>query len=207
MYATGGAVGIFVLLVNRLINMDIVTDVQSRADIISMIACSGLLLNALSEQDITARERDPVPLVGFSLRTPVVAPDVSATTSKAISWLSSAIIKNSPATSVHLINSTGIISQSGVVSTDPALGQLPLKPSRPILSSAISDSEEVYLPDLQILPGKIEFNYLPLNCQSVLILPVGSGLAVVVGTNQAKALKSDDLSKIRILVGIFQAVL
>ena len=45
-----GVTGIFVLLANRLsVDLDKVTDVQSRADIISVIACSALLLNVLSE--------------------------------------------------------------------------------------------------------------------------------------------------------------
>ncbi len=51
--------------------------------------------------------------------------------------------------------------------------------------------------------GKIEFTYLPINCQSVLILPNGKSDAVIVGTNQAKALKLKDLKKIREAVDIF----
>ena len=48
--AGAGVAGIFVLLVNRLsVDLDKVTDVQSRGDIISVVACSALLLNVLSE--------------------------------------------------------------------------------------------------------------------------------------------------------------
>ena len=61
-----GVTGIFILLVNRLsVDLDKVTDVQSRADIISVVACSALLLNVLSETDIEARDRAPVPLMGY----------------------------------------------------------------------------------------------------------------------------------------------
>ena len=53
-----GATGILILLVNRLsVDLDKVTDVQSRADIISVVACSALLLNVLSETEIEARDR------------------------------------------------------------------------------------------------------------------------------------------------------
>lgn len=55
----------------------------------------------------------------------------------------------------------------------------------------------------QILPGKVEFDYLPINCQSVLILPVNNG-AVIMSTNQAKILKLKDLNRIRSLVAIFK---
>ena len=66
-----GVGGIMVLLVNRL-SLDLVSDVQSRADLIAVIGCSALLLNVLSEQDITARSRDPVPLVGYAMPSPWV---------------------------------------------------------------------------------------------------------------------------------------
>ena len=60
------------------------------------------------------------------------------------------------------------------------------------------DGEEVYLPDLQILPGKVEFYFLPANAQSLVILPLQSaGGAVVISTNQAKVLRLSDLQKIR----------
>ena len=65
-------------------------------------------------------------------------------------------------------------------------------------------AEEVYLPDLQILPGKVEFTYLPINAQSVLILPLGPGSAVVIATNQAKVLKVKDLGRIRSLTAIYR---
>ena len=67
---------------------------------------------------------------------------------------------------------------------------------RPILEEAALTGLEVYLPDLQILPGKVEFTYLPLNCQSVLIVPAKDKV-VVVGTNQAKVMTVEDLNRIR----------
>ena len=67
-----------------------------------------------------------------------------------------------------------------------------------IFDKAIAEGEEVYLPDLQILPGKIEFTFLPINAQSIVILPLRSaGGAVVISTNQAKVLRLIDLQKIR----------
>lgn len=202
-----GATGILILIANRLFNMDAVTDVQSRADILSMIACSGLLLNAFSEQEIKARDRDPVALMGFSLREPLVSEEVGGRARAAFAWLSGSVIRSTPATSVHVFDGDRLLSQAGVVSADPSKGPVSLRPVRPILAGALADREEVYLPDLQILPGKIEFSYLPLNCQSLLIMPLSSSLAVVVGTNRAKALKSDDLSRIRALVGLTNGLL
>lgn len=84
---------------------------------------------------------------------------------------------------------------------------------------------------VQILPGKVEFSYLPINCQSVLVLPApvppqsaappaGAAAAaaaagadadaddeavgaIVVGTNQAKNLKFADLNRIRSAASVF----
>lgn len=67
-----GFAGLILLLINRLsIPIDNVTDVQSRTDIISVISCSALLLNVLSESNIVAKDRSAVSLVGYALREPV----------------------------------------------------------------------------------------------------------------------------------------
>lgn len=48
---------------------------------------------------------------------------------------------------------------------------------------------------LQTLPGKVEFDYLPENCQAVLMLPVLEASAVVViGTNRARAFTPKDIA-------------
>lgn len=47
----------------------------------------------------------------------------------------------------------------------------------------------------QTLPGKIEFDYLPENCQAVLMLPVHeSSTVVVIGTNRARAFTPKDIA-------------
>ena len=49
-------------------------------------------------------------------------------------------------------------------------------------------------PSSQKLPGKVEFDYLPENCQAVLMLPVREASAVVVvGTNRARAFTPKDI--------------
>jgi len=200
-----GVAGIFVLLGNRLAFGDIVSDVQSRADIISVIACSALLLNVLSEQDIQTKNRDPVPLVGYALRTPLIKADLPSTLSSSLEWCIQTILKTTPVTSVHVINKTDFLAKGGVVGMkDDRINFAVNNIERmTILQKTLKVNEETYLPDLQILPGKAEFDYLPINCQSVLILPVNNG-AVIMSTNQAKVLKLKDLNRIRSLVAIFR---
>ena len=137
-------------------------------------------------------------LAGFALREPLIAPDVETQLASRLKWLAEAAIRNTPATSVHVFRGNSILCQAGVVSVESSkLSALPAT-RRPILDDVTVTGQEVYLPDLQILPGKVEFTYLPLNCQSVLLLPA-KDLVVVVGTNKAKVMTVEDLSRIRAL--------
>ena len=151
-----GVGGVFVLLANRLSFGDIVSDVQSRADIISVIACSALLLNVLSEQDITARTRDAVPLVGYALKNPLLSlPSESGLlTSKAdsLTWCINSILKTTPATSVHIILDNNFLARGGVVGTsdDRVAPDVKNVEKMPILQKTLKLGEEIYLPDLQV---------------------------------------------------------
>jgi len=203
-----GVIGIFVILFNRLsIDIEKVSDIQSRADLISLIACSALLLNVLSEQDISARDRDPVPLVGFSLKEPLVSNDNTDNSKKLITWLIRSALSTTPATSIHVILNGKVVGRGGVIGNGDNKSDIINTSSMSILNKALDNKEEVYLPDLQILPGKIEFTYLPINAQSVLVLPLNfkdnSKNAIIISTNQAKIFKLNDLARIRVLANIF----
>lgn len=60
-----GVAGLLIILFNRLVLSDLlsVSDMQSRSDLISVMACSAVLLNVLSEQEIATKDRDKVALV------------------------------------------------------------------------------------------------------------------------------------------------
>jgi len=210
---SAGVMAIFAILCNRLaIDLDQVTDVQSRADILSVIACSAVLLNALSESAIEARERDPVGLVGYSLRKPIISMNKNehsiledSLLGTKLEWLCSNLIDSTPVTSLHIIKQNGcVLCRAGIIGErDDFNSNLPLDmKAMPILSKCLITNDVIYLPDLQILPGKVEFLYLPVNCQSVLLLPfadedgITTNMAVM-GTNQAKSLRLTDLEKIR----------
>ena len=150
-----GVAGIFILLANRLAFGDIISDVQSRADIISVIACSALLLNVLSEQDITARTRDAVPLVGYAMKSPLIA-EISGEQNKvksdALSWCINTILKATPATSVHIILNNNFLARGGVVGMGDDRVSLEINnfSKMAILQKTVNNGEEVYLPDLQV---------------------------------------------------------
>jgi hypothetical protein len=203
-----GVIGIFIILFNRLsIDIEKVSDIQSRADLISLIACSALLLNVLSEQDISARDRDAVPLVGFSLKEPLLSSSNTENNNKLITWLIQSAISTTPAKSVHVIINGKVVGRGGVIGNGDNKSDTINTSNMSILNKALDNKEEVYLPDLQILPGKVEFTYLPINAQSVLVLPLSfkdnSQNAIIISTNQAKVFRLNDLARIRVLANIF----
>jgi Cofactor assembly of complex C subunit B, CCB2/CCB4 len=154
-----GLGGMILVLVNRLgMDLESVTDIQSRADIIAVIGCSALLLNILSEQEITARNRDPVPLVGFALKDPLIADSVPTATKSALDWCIRAVLANTPVTSVHIISGDSVLARGGVIGSgdDRSSSALQNVAKMPILQKAMQLGEEVYLPDLQVNSGLIE---------------------------------------------------
>eukprot|EP01038_Epipyxis_sp_PR26KG_P004717 gene4717-6621_t len=210
-----GLLGLLIILMNRIIIGE-VSDIQSRADLLSVFACSGLLLNVLSEQEVTEKEREKVALVGYSLNQPIFDENNEKTISKSSTlWLINSLLKSNPVTSIHVLYNDRFVAMGGIIASNKANNFSPISISeKKILKESIANDEEVYLPDLQILPAKVEFlSYLPINSQSVLIIPIkivlGSEisslpsdlrLSIIIATNQVKGLKLKDLTKIRSLV-------
>jgi len=202
-----GSAGLITLLMNRLLTgLEAVADGQSRADLIGVVATSGVLLEWLSNQEIERRERDPVPLAGYALKTTEISSNVREAVYPIIKWLTDSILAINFITSVHVILDDTFIARSGVVGYDDRNTIYDFT-KLPILSSVISSRKQVYLPDLQILPGKVEFSYLPLNCQSVLILPMKDlkNGVVVIGTNKAKSFDFKDIQKVSGCIDLFES--
>ncbi len=150
-----GLAGLLILIVNRFVAIDTleVSDLQSRADLISTIACSSLLLNVLSESDIVARDRDPVALFGYALKEPIIL--INNEKEKELTkWIIQTILNNTPATSVHVIRNMKCVGRGGVIGNDDDSNSMQFNINNMnILTKSLQNNEEIYLPDLQILPG------------------------------------------------------
>ena len=200
-----GTLGLMVILINRLsIPLESVSNLQSRSDIISVIALSALLLSSISDQDIQTKERPSVSLVGYSIKNVEILSDnknIGSTAS--IEFVLQSLSNIATVTSVHLYSKGKFLGRCGVVGNkNEEIVNMP------ILDDVLRSKKQVYLPDLQIIPGKIEFTYLPINCQSVLIVPLISsdGGAIIVGTNKAKSFQSGDIEKIITIVETFESI-
>ena len=70
-------------------------------------------------------------------------------------------------------------------------------------------SQPTYIPDLQVLHGKVEFTtYLPDLCQAVVLQPFDNNKGLVVlGGNKRRALTPKDLAKARVVAQKVQSCL
>jgi hypothetical protein len=179
-----GSLCLTVLVVNRLATEELY-DSQSRTDILAVISSGGLLLNGLTLQDVAVRVAEKVELKGASVTEE--SPALSPRQRSIVSWAMRTALQALPDTGSALIRyGDATVGRRGVF---PEGGGFE---ARAIIAQALTGEGglgsvglETYIPDLQILPGKIEFEgCLPANCQSVLIQPfdAGKGLMILGGS-------------------------
>ena len=61
-----------------------------------------------------------------------------------------------------------------------------------ILKRVLEKQKAVYLVNLTLYPGKIEFDYLPPNTQGVICQPLGSNGAIILGANVPRSYTKQD---------------
>eukprot|EP00904_Undaria_pinnatifida_P004085 jgi/Undpi1/13678/HiC_scaffold_9.g03332.m1 len=186
------AVGIGIILAvlaNRIATPNLV-DTQARTDILGVIASGGLVTNGVYLLDLNVKEAEEVTLVGTFVQE--YAEELSSPARQDLQWLGESLLLVSAATSVLVYRDGKTLARVGV------MGESAVIKDAPILRKCFRDGldgREQYLAALQTLPGKIEFDYLPENCQAVLMLPMHESSAVVViGTNRARAFTPKDIA-------------
>ncbi|CAM9446182.1 unnamed protein product [Discosporangium mesarthrocarpum] len=177
------------VVANRLATPDLV-DTQARTDILAVIASGGLITNGVYLLDLNIREAEKVTLIGTFVQE--YDSNLPPEAMKEVKWMAESLLQASAATSVLLYREGRTLCRLGV------MGPQPVMKSGPTLEKSMRegfDGRELYLPALQVLPGKIEFDYLPENCQGVLLQPVLDGTGVVVlGTSQARVFTPKDIA-------------
>jgi Cofactor assembly of complex C subunit B, CCB2/CCB4 len=128
-----------------------------------------------------------------------VDPALTSAQTAELRWLCESLILTKPATASVLVHVRGrTVARYGVMGSSTAVtadAPIVAKALRESAASSSSSSKETYL---QNLPGKVEFSYLPENCQTVLLLPLLGGEAVVVvGGSQARAYTPKDIAWIK----------
>ena len=178
-----GGLGGTLLLVNRLLTAQI-TESQARSDALGVVEGAVLILVGLLWQQIQAKTPDTVTLVGKTGLE--IAPELSQTAKTELAWASHLLLTNTVTRSLVVYYDGKTILRRGVLGENPQV-----KPGA-IVQRVLSKNKPVYLVNLSLYPGRVEFNYLPENTQGVICQPIGDKGVLILGANAPRSYTKQD---------------
>jgi hypothetical protein len=178
-----GGLGGCLLLVNRLLTAQI-TDSQARSDALGVIEGAVLILVGLLWQQIQGRTPDTVDLIGETGLELDQSLTESAKTE--LAWASHLLLTNTVTRSLLVYYDGKTILRRGVLGKNPQV-----KPGA-ILERVLTKGKPVYLVNLSLYPGKLEFDYLPENTQGVICQPIGKQGVLILGANAPRSYTKKD---------------
>lgn len=184
--AVGMAIGVG-LFVNRLWTPQI-SEWQARSDVAGTIACAFLILTGLLWQRVQPKLPDAVELTGpegFEL-----APNLDRPLQVELAWASHLLLTNTVTRSVVVYQGDREAGQT--LLRRGVLGPQAIVKPGPIVQRAIDKQQPIYLVDLKVYPGRIEFDYLPENTQGVIVQPLGDRGVLILGANAPRSYTNQD---------------
>jgi len=178
-----GGLGGTLLMINRFFTPNLLAS-QARSDVVGVILSALLILTGLLWQQIQPRSPDTVKLIGklgFEL-----LPELSEITKTELAWASSLLLTNTVTKTIIVWYEGKVLLRRGVL---PSESQI--KPGA-ILKRVLDKQKPIYLVDLKVYPGRIEFNYLPENTQGVICQPLGNNGAMILGANAPRSYTKQD---------------
>lgn len=179
-----GGVGGTLLLINRWLTADPFPS-QSRSDALGILLSSVLLLTGLLWQQAQPVPPETVVLEGtegFDL-----AEDLPEAVRQELAWASKLLLTNTVTRSLVLVWGNQVLLRRGV------LGPKATLTPGPILERVLKTGKPVYLVNLKLYPGAIEFDYLPPNTQGVICQPLGdAGGVLILGANAPRSYTAQD---------------
>ncbi|HEY9819619.1 MAG TPA: cofactor assembly of complex C subunit B [Candidatus Sericytochromatia bacterium] len=181
-FVVGGLAGIL-LLTNRVLTPQL-TESQARSDALGVILSAVLILTGLLWQQVQPRSPDAVDLIGeqgFEL-----LPGLPDEVKTELAWASHLLLTNTVTRSLVVVYQGKVLLRRGVLGVNPEV-----KPGA-ILQRVLEKQKPVYLVDLKVYPGRIEFDYLPENTQGVICQPIGDRGALILGANAPRSYTKQD---------------
>ena len=181
-FVVGGLASVL-LLTNRLLTPQ-VTDSQARSDALGVIVCAVLILTGLLWQQVQARSPDAVDLIGeqgFEL-----LPGLPDELKTELAWASHLLLTNTATRSLVVYYQGKVLLRRGILGVNPEV-----KPGA-ILQRVLEKQKPVYLVNLKLYPGRIEFDYLPENTQGVICQPIGEQGVLILGANAPRSYTKQD---------------
>jgi hypothetical protein len=181
-FGVGGIAGTF-LLVNRLVSEGL-TPAQSRSDVVGVVLCAVMVLIGMLWQRVQPRTPDVVVLLGKEGLEMSV--DLPAAIQTELAWASHLLLTNTATRSISLYIDGQTILRRGILAE-----QSQVVPG-PILERVLKTQKPIYLVDVKVYPGKIEFNYLPENVQGIVCQPVGAKGVLILAANAPRSYTRQD---------------
>lgn len=178
-----GSVGGVLLLINRFVTPSL-TDSQARSDALGVILSALLILTGLLWQQVQPRSPDAVELAGsegFEL-----APDLPEPVQTELAWASHLLLTNTVTRSLVVWYGDRVLLRRGI------LGPNSLVKPGAILQRVLDKQKPVYLVNLKLYPGRVEFDYLPENTQGVIAQPIGNRGALILAANAPRSYTQQD---------------
>jgi len=178
-----GAVGGILLLINRLSTVAL-TPSQSRSDVVGVILAGTLLLIWLIWQQIQPRLPEAVTLIGQEGLE--FAPDLSESIKTELAWASHLLLTNTVTKSLVAFHQGKVLMRRGI------LGKTAEVKLGTILERVLKTQKPIYLVNLTLYPGRIEFDYLPENTQGLICQPMGKEGVLILGANIPRSYTKQD---------------
>jgi len=178
-----GGLGGVLLLINRVLTPELL-DSQARSDALGVILSAVLILTGLLWQQIQPRSPDAVELIGeqgFELKL-----DLPEFIKTELAWASHLLLTNTVTRSLVVYYQGEVLLRRGVLGNSSDV-----KPG-PILQRVLEKQKPVYLVNLALYPGRIEFDYLPENTQGVICQPLGNNGVLILGANAPRSYTKQD---------------
>ncbi len=178
-----GILGGTLLMLNRLLTPAL-TDSQARSDVMGVILSAILILTGLIWQQVQPKLPDAVELIGeegFDL-----AEDLPESIQTELAWSSHLLLTNTVTRSILVWYGDRVLLRRGILGNNPEI-----KPGA-IVQRVLSTQKPVYLVNLALYPGRIEFDYLPENTQGVICQPIGKVGVMILGANAPRSYTKQD---------------
>ncbi len=178
-----GGLGGALLLVNRLTTSQL-TESQARSDVVGVILCGMLILTGLIWQQVQPRSPEAVTLIGAEGLE--FAPNLSDFVKTELAWASHLLLTNTVTKSLVVYYQGEVLLRRGILGK-----QATVKPGK-ILERVLETGKPIYLVDVKLYPGSIEFDYLPENTQGIICQPLGNQGALILGANAPRSYTKQD---------------
>ena len=178
-----GAIAGFLLLINRLTTVAL-TDSQARSDVVGVILCGVLVLIWLIWQQIQPRSPEAVTLIGEEgLEFTEGLTDEIKTE---LAWASHLLLTNTVTKSLVVYHRVQVLLRRGI------FGKGLLQQPGAIVERVLKTQKPVYLVNLPLYPGRVEFDYLPENTQGLICQPMGQEGVLILGANIPRSYTKQD---------------